>query len=188
MPRFKGTMDVGNIMVTRQGPWYVSMAIRLGAWLKGRPSICNHVIIVHHVDPNGIWWGIEGRPGGVGYVPLEGALSSRYTNANTEQPISEDSRYLIAVAAESLLGMGYDWGAIAADAAHVFAANYLWQTIEELAEWKPGQIPAHVVCSAFADWAYETVNLPNPGGTNRTRFTTPGDWDKFIMDRGWEKP
>jgi hypothetical protein len=144
------------------------------------------VIIVHHKDAQGLWWGIEGRPGGVGYVPLDGALSNRYTNANTEQPISEDRRYLIAVAAESVLGMGYDWEAIAEDTAHVFVANSLWKTIEKTRGWKPGKIPAHLVCSSFADWAYESVNLPNPGGTIGTRFTTPGDWDAFIMNREWE--
>lgn len=185
MPRFKGEVNVGNVLVTREGPWYVSLAIRLGARLLGRPSVCNHAIIVHHVDAQGVWWGIEGRPGGVGWRDLRDVLSNAYTNANTQQPISEGQRYLIAVAAESLLSVAYDWSAIAEDATHIFVAGRLWEEVEKHAEWGDNQIPGHVVCSSFADWAYESVNLPNPGGFKVTRFTTPGDWDEFMMNEGW---
>jgi hypothetical protein len=47
-----------------------------------------------------------------------------------------------------------------------------------------GGVPAHVICSAFADWAYEHVGLPSPRGTNG-KYTTPADWDEFIMNEGW---
>lgn len=187
MPRYstEQMIGVGDVLVTREGPWYVSGAIRLGAALAKLPAFTNHAIIVHHQDEQGVMWGIEGRPGGVGWRDLSGPLSWTLTNANNLQPKTEDQRYLIAVAAETLLGTAYDWAAIAE---HTREALRLWKVAPRLAEWKDDEIPAHVVCSSFADWAYERVGLPNPGGNKLTRMTAPGDWDKFMLDNRstWE--
>jgi hypothetical protein len=181
MPRYSGLVGVGDVVCTREGKWWISGAIRLGARLLGLPSFVNHVIIVHHWDSNSNKWiGVEGRPGGVGWVDLSERLRMPLTNANTEQPKTEDQRYLIAKAAESLISAPYDWSAIAEDAR---IAARLWLRAAE--EWPESAVPGQVVCSSFADWAYEKVGLSNPGGNAMTRFTTPGHWDRFILGKEW---
>jgi hypothetical protein len=148
--------------------------------MRGRPSICNHAIVVHHRDAAGVWWGIEGRPGGVGWRDLTEPLKWATTNANNAQPKSEGQRYLVATAVESMLDTPYDWGGIVTDAQQ--AARWLWK---QAGEWQDDQKPAAVVCSSLADWAYEQVGLPNPGGTAQTRMTTPGDWDDWMIHERW---
>ena len=183
MPRFTGLVDVGDVIVTREGPWIVSAAIRLGARLLGLPAYVNHVIIVHHRDPvTGRWLGIEGRPSGTGWCDVEARLAQSLTNANTAQPKTEAQRYLVARAAESLINTAYDWGAIAESARQATRLRLL-----AAAEWPEDAVPGAVICSSFADWAYERVGLDNPGGPAMTRFTTPGHWDQFMLDRGWGK-
>lgn len=179
-------IGIGDVIVTREGPWYVSAAIRFGAWLMKRPANCNHVTIVHHYDKDTkAWWGIEGRPGGVGWIDITSRLAHPLTNANNAQPKSEDQRYLVAVAAESLLGVAYDWEGIAGDAAQAARIQrIMWKRV---AEWREDETPAHVVCSSFADWTYEKVGLANPGGYGRTRMTTPGDWDAFMIREEWKR-
>lgn len=174
-------IGIGDVLVTREGPWIVSALIRLGAWMTGRPAFCNHAIIVHHQDEQGTLWGLEGRPGGVGWRDLTGPLSWTLTNANNEQPKTEEQRYLIAVASEALLATPYDWNAIQD---HVKEALRLWSPRGPV-EWTDDEVPAHVVCSSFADWAYEKVGLKNPGGNAITRMTSPGDWDRFMMEKEW---
>lgn len=185
MPRYslETPIGIGDVLVTREGPWYVSAAIRLGAAMLGTPAFCNHVIIVHHRDADGAWWGIEGRPSGVGWVNLNTRLDMRLTNANNDQPKNEDQRYLIAKASETLFNTPYDWGGISVDVAEAFRVQHALR--DQIKEWADGETPSHVVCSSFADWAYETVGLPNPGGNKRTRFTTPGDWDRFMLEKEW---
>jgi hypothetical protein len=183
MPRFTGDVGIGDVIVTREGPWYVQWPIRLGTAFLGLPSGCNHAIIVHHRDPaTGHWIGIEGRPGGVGWVDITTRLSSPITNANNDQPKTEAQRYLVATAAERLLGIPYDWVAILADS---LEAARLEEVYRHQWEFKEDGLPGHVVCSAFADWAYETVGLPNPGGNKQTRFTFPGHWDRFMTKKEW---
>lgn len=176
-------IGVGDVLVTREGPWYVSGAIRVGAWLMKLPAFTNHAIIVHHQDEQGTMWGIEGRPGGVGWRDLTVPLSGTLTNANNLQPKTDEQRFLIAYAAEALFATPYDWMAIAE---HTKEALRLWSATGGIREWKDGEVPAHVVCSSFADWAYEQVHLPNPGGDKLTRMTTPAHWDRFMMRKEWE--
>lgn len=183
MPRFSGDVGIGDVIVTREGPWYVSWPIRLGSALLGLPAFTNHCIVIHHRNPDtDHWMGIEGRPGGVGWVDVTSRLSAPLTNANTEQPKTEEQRFLVATAAEQLLNMPYDWAAILHDS---LEAARLWDLLNAK-EWEDGELPGQVVCSAFADWAYEKVGLPNPGGNRLTRFTFPAHWDRFMMKRGWE--
>lgn len=182
MTRYSGMVNVGDVLVTREGPWYASAAIRLGAKLTGRPSFCNHAIVVHHQDEQGVMWGLEGRPGGVGWRDLSEPLKWPMTNANNQQSKTQEQRLLIATAVEGLLARPYDWDAIKA---HVVEALRLWDPYGPV-EWTDDEAPGHVVCSSLADWAYEQVGLPNPGGSKVTRMTTPGDWDEFMMKEGWK--
>jgi len=124
--------------------------------------------------------GIEGRPSGTGWTDVTARLAGPLTNANTLQPKTEDQRYLIATAAESLINTTYDWTAIAE------AARWaLHIRLQAAAEWPEDAVPGAVVCSSFADWAYERVGLGNPGGTALTRFTVPGHWDRFMIEGKW---
>lgn len=183
MARFSGEVGVGDVLVTREGPAVVSWAIRLGARLMGLPAFVNHVIIVHHRDPlTGRWVGVEGRPSGTGWCDVTARLAHPLTNANTLQPKTTDQRYLIATAAETLVGTTYDWGAIAEAARQATRLR-----LRAAAEWPEDAVPGAVICSSFADWAYERVGLDNPGGSLVTRFTTPGHWDQFMI-HGWFLP
>lgn len=181
MARINVGGDVGDIMVTREGPWIVSALIRLGALLTRKPPTVNHVIILHHKDPlTGRWVGIEGRPSGVGWCDAEARFGQPWTNINVAQPKTAEQRLLIATAAEALVGTRYDWEAIV-EAVRVATRIRL----RAAAEWPDEAVPGAVVCSSFADWAYERVGLDNPGGNLVTRFTVPADWDQFITDRRW---
>jgi len=180
MSRYTGDVNVGDVICTREGKWWIGGAIRLGARLLNLPAFTNHVIIVHHRDERGMWQGIEGRPGGVGWVDMTERLRYPLTNANNEQPKTDAQRYLIATAAEALVNVPYDWAAIGEDTR--IALRLRTRIVRE---WPENEVPGQVVCSSFADWAYEKVGLANPGGREQTRFTTPGHWDQFIIEKGW---
>lgn len=187
MPRYDTNtpIGIGDVLVTREGSKWISGAIRIGAALRGLPAIVNHVIIAHHQDDKGTMWGIEGRPGGVGWRDISQPLKWAATNANNAQPKTEEQRFLIAKAAEGLLATPYDWSAILT---HVRVALSLWDEMSGFREWNETERPAHVVCSSFADWAYEQVQLPNPGGYAQTRLTAPAHWDRFMANKEWEIP
>lgn len=185
--RYSGTLRPGDVLVTREKAWPWADLILLGAKLTHRPAYCNHVIIVHHQDANDTWWGVEGRPGGVGDRDLSGGGSGPawwpLTNANNSQPITDEQRETVCDLAWQLRGRPYDWEGIAADVRE--ALGFAW-ALPKLPEFSTGQVPTHVVCSSFADWVYGKAGLPNPSGSKVIRMTTPGDWDRFIMTKGWE--
>jgi hypothetical protein len=185
MARFSGSVDIGDVLVTREGPWWVSAAIRFGARLRNRPGHCNHVIVVHHRDEAGTLWGIEGRPGGVGWRDLSGPLSWPLTNANNHQPKTDEQRAQLADIMVEMLGRPYDWRGIAEDTRQALGRSW---GIAIAREWKDGDVPGEVVCSSLADYAYERVGLQNPGGGKITRGTTPGDWDWFMIDGAKQWP
>jgi len=184
MTRYQGPILPGDVLVTREGGWPWANLIRLGEAFAGTPAVCNHVIVASHIDDNGTYWGIEGRPGGVGDRDLSGPLNWPLTNANNQQPKTPAQRIEIVAIMRQFLGRPYDWQGIAEDTRE--ALHLAW-TIPLASEWKDGQVPGHVVCSSVADYAYEKVGLSNPGGGKITRMTTPGNWDRFMMTKGWAK-
>ena len=174
-------LEPGDIVCTRNPTGWAARMIRLGAALQDSPNIVNHVIVVHHRDPKGLLWGLEGRPGGVGPRALtRRLLGAPYVISNAEQPKTEEQRFLVAKAAEKLNGAPYDWTGIAIDGLDAIGVN-MWS---HGGQWGP-EPPGHVVCSSLADWAYDTVGLPSPG-KRFDRTVTPGDWAKFIMEKAWE--
>lgn len=174
-------VNTGDILTTRSNTGLAGRLIRLGAALRDEPNLTNHVVIVHHVDAAGTVWGLEGRPGGVGWVNCAKYLASKWTLTNAEQPKTDEQRAKVAELALALLGTPYDWTGIALDAMDAIGAFHLWRDTS----W--GQAPGHVVCSSYADYVYEQVGLANPGLASHTRTTTPGDWAQFIIERAWEK-
>lgn len=152
--------------------------IRLGAALHDRPNLSNHIAVVHHKDAKGTLWGIEGRPGGVGWADCSAYLSSPWTVTNADQPMTPGQRDAVCDTMEGLLGTAYDWSAIIAD-----GMADLGMTVPG---WDPswhGTVPAHVVCSSSAAYAYAKAGARCPAGD---RLVQPGDWDSFIISRAWE--
>lgn len=173
-------LQVGDVVCTRNPTGWAARLIRFGAALLDRPNIVNHVIVVHHRDPKGVLWGIEGRPGGVGDIALtRRVLSQPYVISNSLQPKTEEQRFLVAKAAERLRGAPYDWTGIMLDGLEALGVS-LWD-----GGWGP-EPPGQVVCSALADWCYDAVGLASPGRTY-DRTVTPGDWCRFIMEQEWSK-
>lgn len=173
------TFQTGDVVLTRStglAPWL----IRFGAALLDKPNLHNHVVIMHHTDANGTEWGIEGRPGGVGWVDMKQYEASAYTLVNSAQPKTDAQRKAVAETAEALLQRPYDWTAIAADAMQALGLR-IWRP----QDFGETQMPGQVVCSSLADYVYERVGLANPGKKTGTRFTTPADWDEFIETQGW---
>ncbi|HJQ47155.1 MAG TPA: hypothetical protein VJ870_12675 [Amycolatopsis sp.] len=167
-------VDVGDLLVTRGAGWAARL-IRLGAALLDEPNIDNHVAIVHHRDDAGVWWAVEGRPGGVGWADARTYLASAYTTNNVRQAKTADQRAQIATVAQGMLGTPYDWEGIVADAMDAINVQDLWAQ-----NWNGQGPPAHVVCSSLAAYVYQKVGLEIPTA-HEPRQTTPADWEQFII-------
>ena len=134
-------VEPGTVLVTRSGG-FAAFMIRLGAALRGRPNLGNHVAVAHHTDAKGTLWVIEGKPGGVGWRDATAYLTSTWTLTNVTQPVTDAQRAAICTHMEALLGTAYDWQSIAAD-----ALSDLGMTLPGWdAEWN-GQVAGQVVCS-----------------------------------------
>lgn len=174
-------IDVGDVLVVRGTDWAARL-IRLGSALLDEPNLDNHVAIVHHQDANGLWWTIEGRPGGVGWAAAQEYLTSPYTTNNVAQPKTAAQRDQIATVARGMLGTPYDWTGIVADAMGDVGVQDLWAQ-----DWHGQGPPAHVVCSSLAAWVYQKAGLDVPT-THEARLTTPADWERFILEHRYAGP
>lgn len=173
------TIQPGDVLLTRDPTWWARL-IRFGAAMRDQPDTWNHVIIASHVDDAGTFWGIEGRPGGVGWVDLAPWIADRWTITNAEQPKTSEQRTQITVAAKGLLGTPYDWAGIVEDGMVAINATRLWR----LRDFGKTGVPGHVVCSSLAAWAYTQAGLAGPP-VARLREVTPADWASMILRRGW---
>ncbi|MGZ4621495.1 MAG: hypothetical protein ACXVGF_04595 [Blastococcus sp.] len=173
-------INVGDVLAVRTGG-IGGWAIRLGAALRGLPHSVNHVVIAHHVDDQGRWIGLEGRPGGVGWVEMTDYLASPATVDNREQPKTEAQRYLVAKAAEKLIGCAYDWTAIGAEALFDLGAPL------SHIDWSGPNPPLHVICSSYAEWSYRQVKLARPEPPQGEVLTQPADWAAWDAAKGWAR-
>lgn len=173
---------IGDVLCVRT-PGFAGRMIRLGAALRDLPNLDSHIAIMHHVDAAGVPWVIEGRPGGVGWRDARVYLTDGRLMTNVYQPKTDAQRYAVAVAAESMLGTGYDWVGIAADAAHDLNLPALWRS-----DPHGDGPPAHVVCSSLAAWLYHHVGLPAPGTREQWDRVQPADWSEFILAAPWALP
>jgi hypothetical protein len=173
------TPNVGDVWAVRTGG-IGGWIIRLGERLAGKPDLDNHVVVVHHQDPAGTVWGVEGRPGGVGWADLTKYAQNRATVTNVLQPKTNEQRIQIAQIMRQMLGTPYDWAGIAADAANDLSLPDLFAQ-----NWHGQGTPGHVVCSSLAAWAYARVGLPHPhcGGE---RYCQPDDWTVWNRAEGWK--
>lgn len=172
-----------NVLVLSGSRAIALEAIEIGSVLDGEPS-AYHVAVVHHKATDGVLWGIEGRPGGVGWVDCAKYISNPATIANTGQPISDENRMGISVIMEAMLGTPYDWAAIAEDGGEMFARQFHLKDIWH--EKVNDKLPGHIVCSALAAYGYLRKAQPCPQPKDY-RHVTPGDWLKFINDNGYDR-
>lgn len=168
----------GDVLVVRTPPTIFGWLIRFGAALRGRPNLDDHVVIAHHLDDAGVLWGIEGRPGGVGWVDVA-VYSGPYVFSNADQTKTQAQRAEVCELAKAALGTPYDWVAILDDAADTLGLGELWPCRDY-----GSQPPGHVVCSSLAAWIYGRVGLDHPAGA--ARWSTPSDWTDWILRRGWQ--
>jgi hypothetical protein len=173
----KPVIAPGDVLVVRTEGITAGL-IRFGAAWRDLPNLENHVAIAHHVN-QGVWRGIEARPGGVGWVDLEDYLESRYTLTNYRQPKTEGQRSTVCSIMEQMLKTGYDWDAIAQDALYDLHIPDVW------AERWHGQTPDHVVCSSLAAWGYHGAHLAAPA-TEDMAHIQPANWTEFILVNGYQ--
>lgn len=175
------TLKPGDVVIVEMGSWYLRAMIWIQAVFTGRAKYRRdgHVIVVSHKDDAGRLWGIEARPGGIGWADLT-YRSGQYGLSNAEQPKSDDDRYVIVETMKSLLGSKYDYLAYVTLALQMVGVNENWQ------DYKGDKVPAHFICSAVADYVYEERKLANPGSYKITRFTTPAEWASFVDHKEWE--
>jgi hypothetical protein len=152
--------------------------IRFGEALSGKPNLDNHVVLVHHEDPQGRWWGLEGRPGGVGWCDIRAYLADRWTVNNCGQPGRDaEGRARVCAAAVQMLGTPYDWEAITDDTLRAFHMADVWRS-----NWG-GVAPGHVVCSSYTAFLYQREGWKRPNVAGRD--TEPGDWSQFSILGGY---
>ena len=167
----------GDVLAVRT-PGRAAALIRLGEALAGKPNLDNHVVLVHHQDPQGRWWGMEGRPGGVGWCDIRLYLAGRWTVNNCGQPgRGPAARQRVCDAATVMLGTPYDWEGIADDTLRAFHMADLWS-----ADWG-GTAPGHVVCSSYTAFLYQREGWARPDTPGRD--TEPADWTAFSMMNGY---
>jgi len=181
----------GDVLAVAGGQSAMQKAIRIGGILKGRMGVANHVKIITHLDKNGRWMGIEGKPGGVGLTDCTPDLARPTTQTNHDQPKPGGKAALdkfLAGAAKSL-GVQYDWVGIAQDTASALGAPDLSKLIDPLWRWPSdgNLLPGHVVCSSLAAMLYTRVGWAEPTGKDPDRQCTPPDWWDWSANREWEK-
>lgn len=172
----------GDICVVRTGGFFAKM-IRFGAALRGWPNLDNHVVGIHHVDDAGTVWGIEGRPGGVGWVDVARYFSGpygKYAITNRKQPKTDKQRSELTTIMVQLLKTGYDWDAIAEDAIQDLDLPTWWHQ-----HWGVNGVPAHVVCSSLYAWGYMKLGLAAPRQVS-ARNVEPANWETFIIEERWK--
>ena len=168
----------GDVLAVRSGS-LAAWAIRFGSAFRDGPNLSNHIAVASHYDAHGTLWCAEGKPGGVGQRDARAYLASPWTLTNAAQPKTRAQRDAVAGVMTALNGTAYDWQAICASAARDLGFT--------LPGWDPGwhgQVPAHVICSSLAAYAYAKAGLACPPGE---RGCQPSDWDTWILTRGWTK-
>jgi hypothetical protein len=171
----------GDVVIVEMGIWIIRWLIIIQAFLTGKAKYkqSGHVIVMTHVDSEGRVWGIEGRPGGIGWADMT-KRNGKWGLANVDQPKDLVQRSKIVETMKTLLGTKYDYDAYLQIALNTVGINTNWT------DFNGDDVPSHFICSAVADYVYEDVGLVNPGGMKITRLTTPAEWGEFIEKREWE--
>jgi len=131
----------GDVLAVRTSISLMEKAVNIGGVLTGETGLDNHVVVVHHTT-DGVPWGVEGKPGGVGWADLRRYIRDPHTVGNAEQPKTPLQRATITELATTMLGTPYDWAAIADDALTALNLPALFAE-----DWDGHGAPGHVVCS-----------------------------------------
>jgi hypothetical protein len=176
-PDIRTILQPGDVLAVR-GHSLPDELIRVGEEMSGGVGLDNHVVVMHHWDGD-VPWGLEGRPGGVGWADLRAYLASPYTVNNCGQPgRSPASRVTAAKQAQALLGDRYDWAAIGGDTLAALHVR-LWNL-----KFPHGLAPGEVVCSSYAAWIYAYAGWAHPDPGNE-RDCEPSDWTAWSMGHHW---
>jgi hypothetical protein len=152
--------------------------IEFGEAMQGKPNLDNHVAGMHHWDGD-IPWGLEGKPGGVGWVDMRNYIGHPFAYNNCLQPNRIDTaRILVAADGEKLLGTRYDWEAIGGDTLEALHVKLYHLT------WTNGTVPGMVVCSSYWAYLYGIANWRHPS-TGDERMCEPADWLNFIIQNNY---
>lgn len=175
-PDAQAVLRPGDVLCVRTGGWFAE-AIRIGEELSGKDGEQNHVAMFHHWS-GPVPWGLEGRPGGVGWVDLRAYLASPFTVNNCLQPgRTDEARAAVASEAQYMIRTAYDWEAITDDTLRAFRMPDLFASSFR------GLVPGHTVCSAYTAFLYERQGWDRPPVTDRD--TEPADWAQFCLVNGY---
>lgn len=176
-------LEPGDVVIVKMGNWFLRVLIWIQAFVTMKsPRFANygHVAVVDHFDTEGRLWGIEARPKGIGWRLMD-TYNGKYGVSNKDQPKTLGARVKLVEMMQQLMGMKYDYTAYLEIALSTLGINKTWK------DFTGNDIPVSFICSAVADYVYEEENLPNPGGFEITRFTTPAQWAKFCIKKEWEE-
>lgn len=176
-------LQPGDVMAVTGKPWWnpFSMAIRVASWMAHHPTFIDHIVVFHHWDEAGVPWGIEGRPGGVGWADLR-QYDNRWLRSNRQEFKTSDQRNQICIRMEKMLGVGYDWLAIFADGVIDASGGEAKIDLPD----HPGDVPQPVVCSSAAAEAYKNLGLSSPTYPGGLRLVQPYQWWELFRDKGWQ--
>lgn len=176
------TLVPGTVFCTRS-EGKAGKLIRAGAALLDEPNLHNHVALFHHWT-EAVPWGLEGRPGGVGWVDMRKYVADKHTVDNRVQPdlTLTDGAQIAADMEEALLGKRYDWVAIGDATREALHMKDLWEETwsGEGTELTAGQM----VCSSAAAYFYAQQGLMHPNDGDE-RHCHPSDWTQWIMTEAW---
>jgi hypothetical protein len=190
MPTYAGprlmqiNLQPGDVIAVDTGPSAAERLIEIGAKIHGLPALDNHVAIFHHYDAHGRAQGLEGRPSGVGWADLTKYLHHPATVSNQHQPKTNLQRAVLLRRAEALIGVGYDWQAILADANRDIGLDKLWTPDSPWYDPVTGY-PGHIVCSSYAAWDYIGAELGHPD-VGHEQYCQPGEWTEYVWDHDAE--
>lgn len=172
-------LQPADVVAVRTGGWPARW-IRLGSALRGQPNLDNHIVVVDHKDAHGTLWGLEGRPGGVGWVDVSRYFTGpygAYAVSNVYQPKTDAQRLVVCTTMRAMVGTDYDWRAIVEDGAHEDL-----HLPDPWAEKWNGTVPGHVVCSSLAAYGYHKAKLDEPSTADLAHME-PSDWTQFCLEK-----
>ena len=177
----QSVLKPADLLIVRTSGFWAEV-IRFGEHMQDQPDGQNHVAVMHHWDGD-VPWGLEGRPGGVGWVNLRGYLKLDATVNNCGQPGRDDqARAWVADKARAMIGTKYDWEAIADDTLRAFRMPELWAR-----NFTGDKAEGAVICSSYAEFLYAARNWDHPL-TSDDRDTEPADWTRFIVSNDYHVP
>lgn len=172
LEQVKSVMHPGDVFAVRTNGTDQDV-IEFGEGLQGKVNTDDHVAGFIYWDGD-IPWGLEGRPGGVGWVDMRKYIGKPFTFNNCLQPNRMDpQRILISEGAKAMIGTKYDWAMIGGSALAALHVKLFHLS------WPHGMVPGEVVCSSYWAYLYSTANWAHPS-TNDERECAPADWAAFM--------